>query len=214
MAGFKAYNAQSVVCVDSSLPYTRASEVVDIGSVSSSYYSFPNPYVGPNAFGAHPSYTPLSNILQWFRLNAGYAAFPTVGGLMANSGRLIKTTRTQPVEAGYLNVRDEQGNLVWSALSAGKTPRVGGVLRFDSTTPLDTQDVSFTFSQSPYLLLNNFMGEVSDDGETVAWSGLIYRWTGTQLQFRWIQQKQATFAAYAANRGGIHIPYAYFTGYN
>lgn len=211
-AGFNAFNTAGAVTIDSALPYTRKNKEQVIGAIVPSHYNFTTPWGTYNGtMGAVPGVnTGRSETLTWLKLNTGGVAFPAVGGFTANSGRIIQTSKIGTPISGYLDVYNELGQLVWSAASAATTPRLQGVIELGVNTPIDNQDYSVSMRESPYILLNNFIGEISDDGEVVGWSGVMVRWTGTHLQFRWARQNQPAFSSYGAGRGGMALPYAYF----
>lgn len=213
MTGFQVFNQQGSLQIDSSSPFTFIKDVIPIGAVFGDYYNVPDPWnAGAYRFGGIPGFIRVPGELHWLQLNPGKSA--GFAGFNENAGRIIRTSRGQTPQSGYLDVFGESGSLVWSARSAADTPRVKGVLSFGVNTPLDTQDVNFYFDSSPYILLNNIMGEISDDGTgPVGWSGLVFNWTGSTLRFRWVNQLQPLFSQYAASRGGMQVPHALFTRY-
>lgn len=213
-AGFQSYNLDGSPQVDSTLPYMRTRTSSPTGPITAGYYRFPNPWEPGNPFGVATGMPPNPGtpVQTWVRLNVGGAFIPFANQYTANAAFAIQTDVTTPITSGYLDVYDDSGKLVWSALSAGGMPRVQGVMKFDSSTDLDS-GISIPFSFSPFILSNTCMGEVSDDGVVVAWSGMAFRWTGTHLQVRWIRQNQPTFSPNVPARGGAYVPYARFAGY-
>ncbi|MGQ0422444.1 hypothetical protein ACT4US_31230, partial [Bacillus sp. HC-Mk] len=67
---------------------------------------------------------------------------------------------------------DSSGNIIWSAVSASKMPRVVGFFDVPANYDLQNNTFSITPGFNPWILVNNCPGNLSDDGETVGYSGL------------------------------------------
>jgi hypothetical protein len=61
--------------------------------------------------------------------------------------------------------------------------------------------------------MNAVPGNISDDGTVTGYSGVIIRWTGSELQARYVSKYQNTFANSFGKRVGLRIPYAQFADY-
>ncbi|MGQ7172706.1 hypothetical protein ACUOCP_46010, partial [Escherichia sp. R-CC3] len=76
---------------------------------------------------------------------------------------------------------------------------------------LQNNTFSITPGFNPWILVNNCPGNLSDDGETVGYSGLALKWTGSQLQGRYISSNQRNWSQTMQGRG-LRIPIARFVG--
>ncbi|MCP5581319.1 hypothetical protein NL290_27960, partial [Klebsiella pneumoniae] len=85
------------------------------------------------------------------------------------------------VESGYLDVMNGNGDLIWSAKSASRVPRVRGFIDLPANSPVDSQIVSFSPGFNPWILMNMVPGNISDDGESTGYSGLLIKWTGSEI---------------------------------
>lgn len=213
--GFEVYNDAGALQLDSENKTTLFSDIRDISGLTDiGYYAIDNPFGGKYPFGfLKPADTPTPGYLHWFRLNAGAFAMPGAWSFQNNSGQIIRTTRNLSVESGYLDVMNGIGDLIWSAKSANRVPRIRGFIDLPANSPVDSQVISFTPGFNPWILLNATPGNISDDGETVGYSGLLIRWTGSQIQVKYARQRQKSFSESFGGRGGLRIPYALFPGY-
>lgn len=213
MSGFQVSNTAAAIVVDSNLPFTRkVAQYSRSAGNAGMYYNIANPWNGGFFGDMNVPVGTAGEKLIWARLTAGSSMFPSGGGLTGTID-VVECTKNAAAESGYLDVFNEVGALMWSAKSAGKSPQIAQIFAFGTGTPIDGQDYSVPFAASPFLLLNNFIGEISDDGEgSIGYSGLAVNWTGSALRFRWLNSNQTSFNAYAAQRGGMHIPAAKFTG--
>ncbi len=149
--------------------------------------------------------------LRWLQLDANKYGLPGADLLEDNAGRMIRTTRNIGMQSGYLDVFDAGGNLIWSAASASKMPRVVGF--FDVPASYDLQNNTFAINLgfNPWILVNNCPGNLSDDGGATGYSGIALKWTGSQLQGRYISKNQRNWSQILQGRG-LRIPIAQFVG--
>lgn len=213
--GFEVYNDAGALQIDSDNKTTLFSDIRNIdGLTDNGYYKIDNPFGGSYPFGfLKPADTPVPGYLYWFRLNAGAFAMPGAFSFQNGSGQIIRTTRNLGVESGYLDVMNGNGDLIWSAKSAGRVPRIRGFIDLSANSPVDNQVVSFSPGFNPWILMNMVPGNISDDGEVTGYSGLLIKWTGSQIQVKYVSRYQNTFSQSFGGRGGLKIPYAYFQGY-
>lgn len=213
--GFEVYNDAGALQIDSDNRTTLFSDVRNItGVTDTGYYHIPNPFGGDYPFGfLKPSDMPAPGFLHWFQLNPGAFCMPGALSFQNNSGRLIRTSRNIGIESGFLDVRDSQGNLVWSAKSADLAPRIKGFIDLPANANVDNQVISFTPGFNPWILLNSVPGNISDDGEVTGYSGLVIKWTGSQIQVKYVNKYQNNFANSFGKRGGLKIPYAIFSNH-
>jgi hypothetical protein len=115
------------------------------------------------------------------------------------------------MQSGYLDVFDTGGNLIWSAASASKMPRVVGFFDVPANYDLQNNTLSVSLSFNPWILVNNCPGNLSDDGTVTGYSGIVLKWTGSQLQGRYISKNQRSWSQTFQGRG-LRIPIAQFVG--
>jgi len=213
--GFELFNDAGAVMVDSDNRTTLFSDIRNItGLTDIGYYQVKNPFGGDYPFGFLPSNSwPQPGYLYWYQLNPGAFAMPGAWCFQNNSGRIIRTSRNVAIQSGYLDVLNASGQLVWSAKSAELAPRIRGFIDLPTNSPVDSSTVSFNVNFNPWILMNALPGNISDDGAVVGYSGLITKWTGTQIQCRYVSKKQPTYAQSFGVRGGLRVPYAQFTNY-
>ncbi len=213
--GFEVYNDAGALQIDSDNKTTLFSDIRNIdGLTDNGYYKIDNPFGGSYPFGfLKPADTPVPGYLYWFRLNAGAFAMPGAFSFQNGSGQIIRTTRNLGVESGYLDVMNGNGDLIWSAKSASRVPRVRGFIDLPANSPVDSQIVSFSTGFNPWILMNMVPGNISDDGESTGYSGLLIKWTGSEIQVKYTSKYQKNFSQSFGGRGGLKIPYAYFQGY-
>jgi hypothetical protein len=74
---------------------------------------------------------------------------------------------------------------------------------FDVPANYDLQNNTFAVNLSfnPWILVNNCPGNLSDDGEVVGYSGIVLKWTGSQLQGRYISKISAAGARHFRGEG-------------
>ncbi|HDR2410165.1 TPA: hypothetical protein QCH83_002322, partial [Enterobacter bugandensis] len=128
-----------------------------------------------------------------------------------NAGSMIRTSRNVGMQSGYLDVFDSAGNLIWSAASASKMPRVVGFFDVPANYDLQNNTFAINLSFNPWILVNNCPGNLSDDGTVVGYSGIVLKWTGSQLQGRYITKNQRNWSQTLQGRG-LRIPIAQFVG--
>ena len=126
-------------------------------------------------------------------------------------GSMIRTSRSVGMQSGYLDVFDSAGNLIWSAASASKMPRVVGFFDVPANYDLQNNTFAVNLSFNPWILVNNCPGNLSDDGTVVGYSGIVLKWTGSQLQGRYITKNQRNWSQTLQGRG-LRIPIAQFVG--
>lgn len=212
MSGFQVWNDAGVLTIDSDNRHTIFSSIAapslwDVGAAGAS-----TPFGNLSELGwlPEPNY-PKENFLYWFRLNTGAWCFPGAWMFKQGTFQIIATSRTQALTSGILDVYNASGSLIWSAVSAQQMPRTQQILRVTSAP--DNTVASTTPGFSPWVLMGACPGNYSLDEVAQGYSGMVFRWTGSQLQYAWIRQNQpSTFAATFGGRGGLNIPLAIFPG--
>ncbi|MBY6289493.1 hypothetical protein K5X92_00665 [Enterobacter bugandensis] len=212
MSGFEVYNSAGKLLVDSQNRSTLFYDQRSLGAVTEKgFYRVDSPFGDGSTLGFTQHQFWNDGNLRWLQLDANKYGLPGADLLEDNAGRMIRTTRNIGMQSGYLDVFDAGGNLIWSAASASKMPRVVGF--FDVPASYDLQNNTFTINLgfNPWILINNCPGNLSDDGGATGYSGIALRWTGSQLQGRYISKNQRNWSQILQGRG-LRIPIAQFVG--
>ncbi|EOI2260570.1 TPA: hypothetical protein ACVFFV_004521 [Enterobacter cloacae] len=212
MSGFEVYNSAGKLLVDSQNRSTLFYDQRSLGAVTEKgFYRVDSPFGDGSTLGFTQQQFWNDGNLRWLQLDANKYGLPGADLLEEYAGRMIRTTRNIGMQSGYLDVFDAGGNLIWSAASASKMPRVVGF--FDVPASYDLQNNTFTINLSfnPWILINNCPGNLSDDGGATGYSGIALRWTGSQLQGRYISKNQRNWSQILQGRG-LRIPIAQFVG--
>jgi len=212
MSGFEVYNSAGKLLVDSQNRSTLFYDQRSLGAVTEKgFYRVDSPFGDGSTLGFTQQQFWNDGNLRWLQLDANKYGLPGADLLEDNAGRMIRTTRNIGMQSGYLDVFDAGGNLIWSAASASKMPRVVGF--FDVPASYDLQNNTFTINLgfNPWILINNCPGNLSDDGGATGYSGIALKWTGSQLQGRYISKNQRNWSQTLQGRG-LRIPIAQFVG--
>lgn len=212
MSGFEVYNSAGKLLVDSQKRSTLFYDQRSLGAVTEKgFYRVDSPFGDGSSLGFTQQQFWNDGNLRWLQLDANKYGLPGADLLEDNAGRMIRTTRNIGMQSGYLDVFDAGGNLIWSAASASKMPRV--VCFFDVPASYDLQNNTFTINLgfNPWILVNNCPGNLSDDGGATGYSGIALKWTGSQLQGRYISKNQRNWSQTLQGRG-LRIPIAQFVG--
>lgn len=212
MSGFMVWNESGVVTINSDQRHTvvtgqKSPGIIDVGGIAGA-----TPFGDLKDLGnLTPADYPVENNIYWFRLNTNAWCFPGAWMFKPGTVQIITSSRTAAMTSGLLDVYNASGGLIWSAVSAQQMPRTRQIVRV--TAAADNAVASVTPGFSPWILLGACPGNASYDGETTGYAGMVFRWTGTQLQYAWIRKNQpGTFAATFGGRGGLNIPLAEFPG--
>ncbi|KYF19547.1 hypothetical protein [Salmonella enterica] len=212
MSGFEVYNSAGKLLVDSQNRSTLFYDQRSLGAVTEKgFYSVDSPFGDGSTLGFTQQQFWNDGNLRWLQLDANKYGLPGADLLEDNAGRMIRTARNIGMQSGYLDVFDAGGNLIWSAASASKMPRVVGF--FDVPASYDLQNNTFAINLgfNPWILVNNCPGNLSDDGVATGYSGIALKWTGSQLQGRYISKNQRNWSQTLQGRG-LRIPIAQFVG--
>lgn len=212
MSGFEVYNSAGKLLVDSQNRSTLFYDQRSLGAVTEKgFYRVDSPFGDGSTLGFTQQQFWNDGNLRWLQLDANKYGLPGADLLEDNAGRMIRTTRNIGMQSGYLDVFDAGGNLIWSAASASNMPRVVGF--FDVPASYDLQNNTFAINLgfNPRILVNNCPGNLSDDGGATGYSGIALKWTGSQLQGRYISKNQRNWSQILQGRG-LRIPIAQFVG--
>jgi hypothetical protein len=216
MSGFEAYNASGYKTIDSDYRATVISTargmpgLTDMGNQT----NINSPFGNGVTLGFLP-YNYLSGMTGalWFRLNAGNYCWPGPGLYEAGSGTFMNSSTANGISSGYLDVYNASGGLVWSAASAGTMPRIIDFITIPNGYDLSNNTLTMNLSYNPWICISQAPGNYSPDPEGgLGYSGFQFKWTGSQLQTRWVSAKQRTYPQVFS---GItyKIALAQFTGY-
>lgn len=212
MSGFEIFNEHGKLTIDSSNRSTLFYDLRATGiTFDKSSFSISSPFGNGSTLGYIPTTLWNDGNLRWLQLSPGKYGMPGANLLEDNAGNIIRTSRYLNMQSGYLDVFDASGALIWSALSASQMPRVMSFIDIPAGYDLQNNTAVFTLGFNPWILVNACPGNASDDGTGVGYSGLLIKWTGSQLQVRYVSKNQKswsqTFMGY-----GIRVPLAQFVG--
>lgn len=172
MSGFEVYNSAGKLLVDSQNRSTLFYDQRALGAVTDKgYYRVDSPFGNGSTLGiTQPQFWNDGN-LRWLQLDTNKYGLPGADLLEDNAGSMIRTSRNVGMQSGYLDVFDSAGNLIWSAASASKMPRVVGFFDVPANYDLQNNTFAINLSFNPWILVNNCPGNLSDDGTVVGYSG-------------------------------------------
>lgn len=212
MSGFEVYNSANKLLIDSDNRSTLFNDQRSTGSViDRGFYVVDSPFGNGSTLGFIQDQFKNDGSLRWLQLSANKYGFPGADMLEDNAGKIIRTSRNIPMESGYLDVFNSAGDLIWSAASATKMPRVVGFYDVPANYNFANSTFSISLDFNPWILINCCPGNLSDDGTVTGYSGVVLKWTGSQLQGRYISKNQRTWAQTMQGRG-LRIPIAKFVG--
>ncbi|MDH2493624.1 hypothetical protein QDR31_00770 [Acinetobacter baumannii] len=115
------------------------------------------------------------------------------GTFGVNSGTLYQLRQDYPVSSGYLDVFNETGDLIWSAASAGKVPRVTQVLHFthDELASNGGEGIEVDIGIGSGFLVDNIIGSLDINpgptGTTARWFAMYWGYNQGKLKlaFKW-----------------------------
>mgnify|MGYP000042319105 FL=1 len=207
--GFVVRNDSNAIVIDSDHRHTvfydkRTPSLNDVGA-----YGGSTPFGDLKELGYLSSnFYPTEGFLHWVRFTPGSWGIPGAWMFKPGGVEIIRTSRTQSLQKGYLNVYNGGGELIWSDISSYDMPRIKGFIH--PTLDVDNNVQSISPGFNPWILLNNTPGNVSYDGTSLGYSGLFMRWDGATLQYKWQQRYQKSFGNTFSNREILNIPYAIF----
>jgi hypothetical protein len=146
MSGFEVYNSAGKLLVDSQNRSTFFDQR-SLGAVTDKgFYRVDSPFGDGSTLGYTQQQFWNDGTLRWLKLDVNKYGLPGAELLEDNAGSMIRTTRNIGMQSGYLDVFDSAGNLIWSAASASKMPRVVGF--FDVPANYDLQNNTFVLNLS------------------------------------------------------------------
>ena len=212
MSGFEVYNSDGKLLVDSQNRSTLFYDQRTLGAVTDKgSYRVNSPFGDGSTLGFTPQSFWNDGRLRWLQLGTNKYGLPGADMLEDNAGSMIRTARNISMQSGYLDVFDSAGTLIWSAASASRMPRVVGFFDVPANYDLQNNTFSVSLSVNPLILVNNCPGNLSYHGTVVGYSGVVLKWTGSQLQGRYISNNQRSWSQTFQGRG-LRIPIAQFVG--
>ncbi|MGK6325777.1 hypothetical protein ACMGEE_01570 [Erwinia sp. DT-104] len=214
MSGFQVFNDKGAVVIDSDYFGTYFRDSKSYGAVTDTgIYNITTPIGNTSDMGYVSGAYPLDGNLQWFKFSNGAKAVLCNGNsplATANAGTMARTGTDVPIVSGYRDVYNASGQLVWSAVSAAKIPRVMGFFDIPAGFTLDTSVYSQNIGTNTWLLASNCPANLSygdSEGSLTGYSGLFFRFDSGNLQAYWINQSQRSWAQ-TFQPYGLRIPYA------
>lgn len=212
MSGFEVYNGSRKLLVDSQNRSTLFYDQRLMGTVTDKgFYRVDSPFGDGSTLGITQQQFWNDGSLRWLQLDANKYGLPGANLLEDNAGRMIRTTRNIGMQSGYLDVFDSSGSLIWSAASASSMPRVVGFFDVPANYDLQNNTFAINLTFNPWILINNCPGNIGTDGTVTGYSGIVLKWTGSQLQGRYISKNQRNWSQTIQGRG-LRIPIAQFVG--
>ncbi|MDU4995220.1 MAG: hypothetical protein E6265_01385 [Enterobacteriaceae bacterium] len=212
MSGFEVYNGSGKLLVDSQNRSTLFYDLRLTGAVTDKgFYRVDSPFGDGSTLGHTQQQFWNDGSLRWLQLDANKYGLPGANLLEDNAGRMIRTARNIGMQSGYLDVFDSSGSLIWSAASASSMPRVVGFFDVPANYDLQNNTLAINLTFNPWILINNCPGNITTDGTVGGYSGIVLKWTGSQLQGRYISKNQRSWSQTIQGRG-LRIPIAQFVG--
>lgn len=212
MSGFEVYNGSGKLLVDSQNRSTLFFDQRLMGTVTDKgFYRVDSPFGDGSTLGHTQQQFWNDGSLRWLQLDANKYGLPGANLLEDNAGRMIRTARNIGMQSGYLDVFDSSGSLIWSAASASSMPRVVGFFDVPANYDLQNNTLAINLTFNPWILINNCPGNITTDGTVGGYSGIVLKWTGSQLQGRYISKNQRSWSQTIQGRG-LLIPIAQFVG--
>lgn len=215
MSGFEVYNSNGALTIDSNNKSIVMSGVKEMGVLTDTgFYLVPSAFGNGSTLGSlQDNFFPASG-LRWFQFTAdGRYCFPGASMYEAGTGRFMLSSNNTGLSSGYLDVFDANGQLIWSAISAGSMPRIADFFTIPAGYDLANVITLNTAFANPWICISQCPANISDDGITGGYSGLmIRRNSSTQFQLQYINKNQKPFST-AMGSSGFRIALAYFTGY-
>ncbi|WP_075180600.1 hypothetical protein [Pantoea sp. 1.19] len=212
MSGFEAFNQNGKITIDSNnrstifLDRRGVSPITDVGAVQ-----VVNPFTDGYSFGFSAQQFWNDGNLRWLRMNTGKVSMPGADMFEPEAGDMIRTSRNSSIQSGYLDVFDQNGNIVWSAKSAASMPRIIGFMDIPAGFDLQNNVFSIHPGFNPWILINSTPGNYSNDGAVSGYSGVVLKWDGSQLQASYVSKNQKSWSQILQS-SGLRIPLAKFVG--
>lgn len=218
MSGFEVYNSDGALTIDSTNKSILTGGVKAMGTLTDQgyYTGFTCAFGNGGALGSLNAniITNRNTTQYWFQIqtNGGWC-FPGAGMFQPGIGRFMTSSQTGTISSGYLDVYNASGSLVWSAVSAATMPRIRDFFTVPAATDLSTAITVTTSFADPWFCWSQCPGNLSDDGETIGYSGLVIRRnSSTSFSLQYVSKNQKTYRQ-AMGNNGFSIALASFTGY-
>ena len=215
MSGFQTYNTRGQLTIDSETKGITIGRLLNQGSLlDTGYYVFNSPLGNGSTLGyLRNNVFPNNQGLRWFQFTRNSYAFPGSSMFEANSVRFMTSTAGVAVPSGYLDVFSPSGELVWSAVGASSVPRIRDFFTIPAGHNLVNTLTFETSFPDPWICMNQFPGNVSDDGTSVGYSGIfIRRNSSTSFSLQYPSRYQNNYMTAMAGRA-YSIALAQFIGY-
>lgn len=206
--GVRIYNNNGALVIDSENRHTtffdkKPYQLIDVGMFGEQAWPFGNLKELGAIYNKEPGF------LYWVRFPPWQWGIPALDMYKPGQFEIIRTSRRNQLQKGYLNVYDGGGNLVWSDISAYDMPRITHLLQ--PSTNIDNVVEHIEVGYNPYILVNSLIGDLWDDGYSAFITGMGFRSTGTGLDYKWLRyQTPRGYQWFYGDRPILRIPLAYF----
>ena len=212
MSGYQIFNASGALVIDSNYKGTYFRDTITYSNITDIGYYNIACLLGNSADMGYVAAAPgIDGSLKWFKPSEGARIFFAGQGdwATANAGIVARTRSDIAVQSGYKDVYNAAGELIWSAVMAGKIPRILGFFDIPVNFDLDNSVYSQSIGTNTYFLASALShGNIYDDGGTnTGYSGIYFRFSGGVLQCQWVSKLQNTWAS-SFKPYGLRIPYA------
>ncbi|CUW22512.1 Uncharacterised protein [Serratia grimesii] len=209
MSGFQYWNEHGALMIDSNNKGTYYQDSMIYGGISDvGFYQISTTIGNSSDMGYVSNRFPINESLRWFKPNSGAKMiFGDTDLMTVNAGRMARTRSDMPVESGYRDVFNAEGELVWSVVHSAKIPRIIGFFDIPKNFDLDNNAYTQGIGVNTWLLASNAPGNISYDGEVTGYSGLFFQFIGGALSCQWISKHQNSWKE-TMRPYGLRIPYA------
>ncbi|WP_071825828.1 hypothetical protein [Phytobacter massiliensis] len=215
MSGFQLYNSAGALTIDSTNKSIVASQLKSMGNLSDTgFYQINSAFGNGSTLGFLGDTFFPGDGLRWFQLQVdGKYCFPGSSMYEAGSGQFMLSSNSIGISSGYLDVFDAEGTLIWSAVGASSMPRIMDFFTVPASHDLSTALTLNTTFTNPWICISQCPGNLSDDGSTTGYSGvLIRRNNATSFTLQYVNRNQKSYTQ-AMGSNGFRIALARFTGY-
>lgn len=191
MSNFVVYNSEGRVIIDDTLKNIGVVKTHVIGSVNATGYLTTHLGAGaPTWFNANATsvlkLTPMEGDVPLTLIKPNSGAFGAGRDTFCdNAGTLYHLRSDYSVSSGFLDVYSASGELIWSAASAQKVPRVTSVLSFTYAQLIAGIEVNIG---NDLFMLNNFIGTLDINpgptGTSARGYGLYWKFTAGILKLQ------------------------------
>lgn len=186
MSGFELYGPNGEVIIDSDSPQMRRDGGGSISVGNLGWYFVDSLHGGGYSMGTTSQVnTDTTGKNHWIKLGDGQK-FLGLNSFMSFSDPGVQyasftSSRNAVPNSGGLDVCDGTGALIWSAASAGLTPRIVDWLVIPPGHDLQNSMISKSIGTDKFFYPGGLPGYLSDDGVILGLCGVVFRMSGGVL---------------------------------